>query len=85
MKRLDFMISMQPKGARSFFASRFYFAIRLYFAVRAVDRIPARPTLDLSYSFCGSFVERDLACRRISACAFLSRSGQRNLGAEEGS
>ena len=65
MKRLDFMISMQPKGARSFFASRFYFAIRLYFvarfylAVRAVDRIPARPTLDLSYSFCGSFVERD--------------------------
>ena len=53
MKRLDFMISMQPKGARSFFA------VRLYFAVRAVDRIPARPTLDLSYSFCGSFVERD--------------------------
>lgn len=25
MKRLDFMISMQPKGARSFFAARLYF------------------------------------------------------------
>ncbi len=24
MKMLDFMISMQPKGARSFFASRFF-------------------------------------------------------------
>ena len=79
MKRLDFMISMQPRGARSFFAARFTFA------TRAVDRIPATLTLDLSYSFCGSLVERDLACRRISACAFLSRSGQRNLGAEEGS
>jgi len=59
MKRLDFMISMQPKGARSFFVARFYFTARFYFAVRAVDRIPARPTQDLSYSFCGSSVERD--------------------------
>lgn len=59
MKRLDFMISMQPKGARSFFEARFYFAARSFFAARAADRIPARPTLDLSYSFCGSFVERD--------------------------
>ena len=59
MKRLDFMISMQPKGARFYFAVRFYFAARFYFATRAVDRIPATLTLDLSYSFCGSLVERD--------------------------
>jgi len=59
MKRLDFMISMQPRGARSFFAARFYFSARFYFATRAVDRIPAALTLDLSYSFCGSLVERD--------------------------
>jgi hypothetical protein len=59
MKRLDFMISMQPKGARSFFAARFYFSARFTFTARAVDRIPATLTLDLSYSFCGSLVERD--------------------------
>jgi hypothetical protein len=59
MKRLDFMISMQPKGARFYFAARFYFSARFYFAARAVDRIPATLTLDLSYSFCGSLVERD--------------------------
>jgi hypothetical protein len=59
MKRLDFMISMQPKGARSFFAARFYSSARFTFAARAVDRIPATSTLDLSYSFCGSLVERD--------------------------
>jgi hypothetical protein len=59
MKRLDFMISMQPRGARSFFAARFYSSARFYFATRAVDRIPVTLTLDLSYSFCGSFVERD--------------------------
>jgi hypothetical protein len=59
MKRLDFMISMQPRGARFYFAVRFYFAARFYFATRAVDRIPATLTMDLSYSFCGSLVERD--------------------------
>lgn len=59
MKRLDFMISMQPRGARSFFATLFYYSARFYFATRAVDRIPAKLTLDISYSFCGSLVERD--------------------------
>jgi hypothetical protein len=51
MKRLDFMISMQPRGARSFLAARFYFSARFTFAARAVDRIPATLTLHLSYSF----------------------------------
>jgi hypothetical protein len=59
MKRLDFMISMQPRGARFYFAARFYSSARFYFETRAVDRIPVTLTLDLSYSFCGSLVERD--------------------------